>query len=98
MNAKINYLNGNEVGGLSLGARFWIPKNREPSCEIGTHGSCQIPQPNPEGPHEGAPDPIEEVPDALNADINLSAFFSPQTGQIISSEPVFEEKTNSSKR
>lgn len=81
MNAKINYLSGNEVGG----------------CEIGAHGSCQIPQPNPEGPHEGAPDPIEEVPDALNADINLSAFFSPQTGQIISSEPVFEEKTNSSK-
>ena len=93
MNANINYLSGNEVGGLSLGTRYRVPRT-----EIGTHGSCQIPQPNPEGPHEGALDPIEEVPDALNADINLSAFFSLQTGQIISSEPVFEEKTNSSKR
>jgi hypothetical protein len=56
-----------------------------------------MPQPNPEGPHEDAPDPIEDDPEALNADINLSAFFSPQPGQITSSELEFEEKTNSSK-
>jgi hypothetical protein len=63
---------------------------------FGTPGSCQIPQPNPEGPQEGTPDPFEELPEALNADINLSAFFSLQTGQIISSEPALEENTNSS--
>jgi hypothetical protein len=54
----------------------------------------QMPQPKPEEPQEGAlPDPNEEAedPEELNADISLSAFFSPQTGQITSSEPALEE-------
>jgi hypothetical protein len=53
-----------------------------------------MPQPKPEEPQEGAlPDPNEEAedPEELNADISLSAFFSPQTGQITSSEPALEE-------
>ena len=73
-------------------------ENREPSHELGTHGSLiQIPQPKPEDPQEGAlPDPIVAEPEELNADISLSVFFSPQTGQIIFSELEFVEKTNSS--
>ena len=63
---------------------------------FGTHGSFQKLQPNPEGPHDEVPDPIVELPEALNADINLSTLFSPQTGQIIFSEAKLEENTNSS--
>ena len=68
-----------------------------PAQFVRTHGPGYIPQPKPELPHEGAREPKETLPPAeLNADISLSAFFSPQTGQIIDSESALEEKTNSS--
>ena len=64
---------------------------------FGTHGSAQTPHENPEGPQEDEPpEPVAEIPEELNADINLSTHFSPHLGQIIFSEPKLAENTNSS--
>ena len=68
------------------------------SClNMRTHGSVYIPQPKPELPQEDVPEPRETLPaDELNADISLSAFFSPQTGQTMDATSTLDENTNSS--
>ena len=70
---------------------------RLPGFVFRTHGSGQIPHPNPELPQDEALDVTEVLPAELNADINFSVFLLPHSGQIMLPASGFDVKTNSSK-